>query len=158
MGESRVSFLVAKKKIAMYHKPNAGRDPGTLQQDMEASWDDLGKHPVYTEVCTNQYVCIYIYVYLYMIYQQSYKHKCNQVYIHIYIYLFTHAYLCIYMYIHIYLYINMYIPSETHRFIYIYILMILYLCTQKYMGQHLTHLFLYVTIFLSPSMSISTGF
>ena len=118
MGESRVSFLVAKKKIAMYHKPNAGRDPGTLQQDMEASWDDLGKHPVYTEVCTNQYVCIYIYVYLYMIYQQSYKHKCNQVYI--YIYLFTHAYLCIYMYIHIYLYINMYIPSETHRFIYIY--------------------------------------
>jgi len=62
MGESRVSFLVAKKKIAMYHKPNAGRDPGTLQQDMEASWDDLGKHPVYTEVCTNQYVCIYIYI------------------------------------------------------------------------------------------------
>ena len=132
MGESRVSFLVAKKKIAMYHKPNAGRDPGTLQQDMEASWDDLGKHPVYTEVCTNQYVCIYIYVYLYMIYQQSYKHKCNQVYIHIYIYLFTHAYLCIYMYIHIYLYINMYIPSETHRFIYIYILIYRFLNPYTY--------------------------
>ena len=120
MGESRVSFLVAKKRLRCTTSPTQVE----IQEPCNRTWRPAGMtwaSTRCTQRCVQISMSVYIYMYIYIWYINKVININAIKYTYIYIYLFTHAYLCIYMYIHIYLYINIYIPSETHRFIYIYI-------------------------------------